>query len=117
MMLLVVVEHDRGVLAPATQEALTGARSIAQRLGVVICALTIGGAADGLAAELDVATVYQAHDDVLGDYGPEAWGETVAAFVRAHNVPYLPAELIVGMKSLRKLRHVWMFRSLRTVRT
>lgn len=91
MMLLVVVEHDRGVLAPATQEALTGARSIAQRLGVVICALTIGGAADGLAAELDVATVYQAHDDVLGDYGPEAWGETVAAFVRAHNVPYVLA--------------------------
>ena len=90
-MLLVVIEHDRGVMAAATEEALTAARLIAEHLGVMICALTIGSSADGLASALDVETVYQAHDDVLGDYGPEGWGETVAAFVRARSVPYVLA--------------------------
>jgi electron transfer flavoprotein alpha subunit len=79
---LVVVEHDRGTLAPATLEGITAARS----LGGTVEALTIGAAADGLASELaayGVATVHQAHDDVLADYGPEAWGEVVAQAARA----------------------------------
>jgi electron transfer flavoprotein alpha subunit len=83
---LVVVEHDRGALAPATLEGITAARS----LGGTVEALTIGAVADGLAGELaayGVATVHQAHDDVLADvladYGPEAWGEVVAQAVRA----------------------------------
>lgn len=78
---LVLVEHDRGTLAPATLEALTAARP----LGTVE-ALTIGEAADGLAAELTpygVARVHQAHDALLQDYGPEAWGEVLAQAVRA----------------------------------
>lgn len=79
---LVLVEHDRGALAPATLEGITAARS----LGGTVDALTIGAAADDLASELaayGVATVHQAHDDVLADYGPEAWGEVVAQAVRA----------------------------------
>lgn len=82
---LVVVEHDRGVLASASLEALTAARSIAGPDGVSVDALTIGAEADGLAAELAVQgvdTVHQVHDDVLTDYGPEAWGEVVAQAVR-----------------------------------
>ncbi len=78
---LVVVEHDRGTIAPATFEALTAARD----LGDEVDALTIGAAADPLAEQLaayGVATVHQAHDDVLSDYGPEAWGEVVAQAVR-----------------------------------
>lgn len=81
-MILVVVEHDRGVLAPATLEAITAARS----LGGDLQALTIGAAADGLAGELaafGVSAVHRAHDDVLADYGPEAWGEVTAQAVRA----------------------------------
>jgi electron transfer flavoprotein alpha subunit len=79
---LVVVEHDRGAIAPAALEALTAARA----LGDQIDALTIGEAADPLAAQLadyGVATVHQAHDPMLADYGPEAWGEVVAQAVRA----------------------------------
>jgi electron transfer flavoprotein alpha subunit len=79
---LVVVEHDRGTLAPATLEALTAARS----LGDSLDALTIGQAADALAEQLGaygVTTVHQAHDAVLADYGPEAWGEVVAQAVRS----------------------------------
>jgi electron transfer flavoprotein alpha subunit len=80
--ILVLVEHDRGALAPATLEALTAARS----LGAPLEALTIGADADALAEQLapfGVATVHQAHDDLLADYGPEAWGEVLAQAVRA----------------------------------
>ena len=83
---LVVVEHDRGSMAPATLEAMTAARQLAARLDADVAALTIGAAADGLAVELGrfgAATVHQAHDDLLDDYGPEAWGEVVAQAVRA----------------------------------
>ena len=79
---LVVVEHDRGTVSPAAFEALTAARG----LGDQIDALTIGESADGLAAQLaayGVATVHQAHDPLLADYGPEAWGEVVAQAVRS----------------------------------
>ncbi len=81
MTTLVLVEHDRGVLSPATAEALTAARS----LGGEVHALTLGAAADDLAAdvaEYGAAVVHQAHADVLGDYGPEAWGEALAQAVR-----------------------------------
>jgi electron transfer flavoprotein alpha subunit len=78
---LVLVEHDRGTLAPATLEGLTAARA----LGSTVEALTIGASADGLVADLaafGVTTVHQVHDDVLTDYGPEAWGEVAAQAVR-----------------------------------
>ncbi len=79
---LVVVEHDRGTVAPASFEALTAARSLSGHVD----ALTIGTAADGLVGELaayGVTTVHQVHDDILDDYGPEAWGEVVAQATRA----------------------------------
>ena len=79
---LVVVEHDRGTIAPAAHEALTAARGMADQVD----ALTIGEAADGLSEQLaafGVTNVHQVHDAVLADYGPEAWGEVVAQAVRA----------------------------------
>jgi electron transfer flavoprotein alpha subunit len=84
-MLLVVIEHDRGALSAASGEALTFGRTVAAAHGMALHALTIGGVADGLASALaahGVATVHQAHHDMLSDYGPEAWGETVAQAVR-----------------------------------
>ncbi len=82
MTALVVVEHDRGSLSPASLEALAAARTIDS----TVEALTLGAAADGLAAELaahGAEVVHQVHDDLLADYGPEAWGECVAQAVRA----------------------------------
>lgn len=82
---LVVVEHDRGVLADATREALTAGRAIAAASSATLEALTIGSAADGLTADLaafGVDAVHQAHHEILTDYGPEAWGEVVAQAVR-----------------------------------
>lgn len=79
-MILVVVEHDRGALAPATLEALAAART----LGPDVEALSLGAAADALAAQLaehGATVVHQVDDAILGDYGPEAWGASVAAAV------------------------------------
>ena len=79
-MILVVVEHDRGALAPATLEALTAARAF----GAPVAALTIGASGDGLAPELGaygVSVVHQVHDDLLTDYGPELWGEVIVQAV------------------------------------
>jgi electron transfer flavoprotein alpha subunit len=81
---LVVIDHDRGVIASASLEALTFARS----LGEDVHAITIGAAADALAPLLGdhgVSVVVQTHHDMLTDYGPEAWGETVAQVVRQHS--------------------------------
>ena len=77
---LVLVEHDRGQIAPAALEALTFARS----LGDVV-ALTIGAAADDLAPQLGeygATEVHQAHHELLDDYNPEAWGDVLAGAVR-----------------------------------
>jgi electron transfer flavoprotein alpha subunit len=84
-MVLVVVEHDRGVLTDATLEAIAAVRSLDLLGPPSICALTIGESADGLAQALEtagVAWVVQAHHPLLGDYGPETWGETLAQVVR-----------------------------------
>jgi electron transfer flavoprotein alpha subunit len=81
---LVVVEHDRGTMADAAREALTAGRT----LDAPLVALTIGGAADDLAAELaghGVTAVVQAHHELLDDYGPETWGEVVAQVTRARS--------------------------------
>ena len=78
-MILVVVEHDRGVMSPATWEALAAARQLGD-----VHALTIGEAADGLVDQIGAfgaTTVHQVHDELLGDYGPEAWGAVVAQAV------------------------------------
>jgi electron transfer flavoprotein alpha subunit len=80
MTVLVVVEHDRGTIAGATFEAIAAARG----LGEPVHAITIGQAADELVGQLiihGVSLVVQAHHDLLTDYGPEAWGETVAQLV------------------------------------
>ena len=80
-MILVIVEHDRGAMSPATWEALAAARQLGE-----VHALTIGEAADGLVDQIGAfgaATVHQVHHDLLGDYGPEAWGAVVAQAVTA----------------------------------
>ena len=78
----VVVDHDRGALAPASLETMTAART----LGGPVAALTIGAVADDVGSMLaahGAAVVHRAHHELLGDYGPETWGEVVAQAVRA----------------------------------
>ncbi|MBI4933980.1 MAG: electron transfer flavoprotein subunit alpha/FixB family protein [Actinobacteria bacterium] len=80
--MLVVIEHDRGTLSPASLEALTAARTV----DADVHALTLGASADSLAGTLaahGASVVHQVHHDLLNDFGPEAWGEAVAQAVRA----------------------------------
>lgn len=84
-MILAVVEHDRGAIAPAAFEAVTAATRLAAQSDDTVEALTIGAAADSLVemlAAYGVAAVHQAHHEMLGDYGPEAWGDVVAQAAR-----------------------------------
>jgi electron transfer flavoprotein alpha subunit len=82
---LLLVDHDRGKAAPETYEALSLARAVAAP-GEPVEAAVIGGGAGGLALELGARGVGKVHvvaDPALDDYGPEAWGESLAQLVVA----------------------------------
>jgi len=84
--LLVVCEHDRGALSDASLEALTFGRPLAAAAGLDLAAVVIGEGADAAAVDLGAhgaATVHVASHPILTDFGPEAWGETVAQLVRS----------------------------------
>ena len=80
MSLLVVLEHDRGTLVEGAREALTAARDLADQMGVDVEAVLIGDGAEGLAEEAaayGAETVHVVTHDLLTDYGPDAWAESV----------------------------------------
>ena len=84
MTMLVLCDHDRGALADASLEALTFGRDLAARSGVACEAVLIGSGADAAAAPLaayGAEVVHLAAHDVLTDFGPEAWGETLTQLV------------------------------------
>ena len=79
----VVVEHDRGEIAPAAGEALTAARHLAEELNEAAVAVFIGGFESDFKA---VCTEYGIKEGVIldspliTDYGPELWGVAIAQF-------------------------------------
>ena len=75
---LVLAETDRGNLDPATLEALTIARSLGDDIHVLVC-----GDADVSEAlgEFGASTVHVAQHDLLHDFGPETWGQTLAELI------------------------------------
>ena len=90
-MLLVALEHDRGTLGEAGREALTFGRTLAAKMDVEMHAAVIGAGApdaagpDGIAAEAGnhgAVRVYTVDGEVLSDFGPEAWGESIAQITR-----------------------------------
>ncbi len=85
MTVLAVVEHDRGAITQASLGVLTAARHLAKQMGAKFEALTIGADADALSeviSKFGATTIHQAHHETLIDFGPEAWGETIAQVVR-----------------------------------
>jgi len=81
----VVAEHDRGSLAPATLEALPAARRLDDEIVAVVCGSEAAATlTDDLAAHGATSVVALAHD-LLADYGPEAWGAAIAAWVDDEN--------------------------------
>lgn len=82
--ILVLAEHDRGELADATLEALTFARSIDDAdITVLVCG--DHDFADALGAH-GAASVHVAEHDLLDtDFGPDAWGQTLAGWIDDHS--------------------------------
>jgi electron transfer flavoprotein alpha subunit len=82
MSVLVVIEHDRGVLADASLEALAFAADIAAQLGVEVGALGVGAASSELADVCGAhgASVFHlAPTPGVDEYSPLAWGAVIAA--------------------------------------
>ena len=85
MTVLAVVEHDRGTITPASLGVLTAARNLAKQMDAKFEALTIGANADALSeviSKYGATTIHRAHHEALIDFGPEAWGESIAQVVR-----------------------------------
>ena len=85
MTVLAVIEHDRGAITQASLGVLTAARNLAKQMGAKFEALTIGANADALSeviSNFGATTIHQAHHQALIDFGPEAWGESIAQVVR-----------------------------------
>ena len=83
-MLLVVLEHDRGELAEAAREALTFGRVLAEKMGDDLEAALIGSDNEELVEEAGrygAEVVHTCVHDVLSDYGPDAYGATLAQMV------------------------------------
>ncbi len=86
MSLLILCDHDRGTLDEASLEALTFGRDLAARAGIACEAVVIGAGADTALAPLathGAQRVHLAGHDLLTDYGPEAWGETLTQLARS----------------------------------
>ncbi|HAZ35569.1 MAG TPA: electron transfer flavoprotein subunit alpha/FixB family protein, partial [Acidimicrobiaceae bacterium] len=86
MSLLVICDHDRGKLAEASLEALAFGRSLATSAGLDLEAVVVGEGAESAAVDLaahGASTVHVASHELLTDFGPEAWGETVTQLVRS----------------------------------
>lgn len=81
MTLLVVLEHDQGAWVDANDQAMTAARQLATVMDADVHVLLIGEHArhlTGRAAAGGADVVHLATDPVLTDFGPEAYGQTVA---------------------------------------
>lgn len=77
---LYLVEHDRGRIDETALGGMTGARLLVERTGSELHAAVIGNggeaAADGLAA-YGAEQVHVVSHDLLIDYGPDAWAESL----------------------------------------
>ena len=81
--MLVVLEHDRGTLGEPAREALTFGRTLAFKMGVEMHAVAIGAgvaATERIAAtsgDYGAARLYTVEHELLSDFGPEAWGQSL----------------------------------------
>ena len=84
MSVLVIIEHDRGELAPASEEALTAARDLANQIGTDVRAALIGNGGEQLVevtGRFGADSVVIANHSLLTDFGPEAWGSVVEQLI------------------------------------
>lgn len=81
MSVFVVIDHDRGEVDEIALQAVTLARSIADQTAEPLEAVVIGAGAGSVDLGGSVDSVRRVDHDELTDYGPDAWGESVAQLV------------------------------------
>lgn len=79
-MILTLITSDRGAIEETSLQALTLARSLADRLSVPLHAAWVGGEVPDL-GDHGVATVHHITHDGLDDYAPQAWAVGLARLV------------------------------------
>ena len=80
-MILVFIEHDRGVINPLCLQTLTFGRELSTNMGVGLGAILIGGESSGFREGLSrhgVSITYQVKHSWLDDYAPQAWAQSIA---------------------------------------
>lgn len=86
MMVIGLIEHDRGKLNELSLEMIAFGRQLAAQLNIPLHAILIGEAARPLADRLKaygVSTVHLAQHDRLDEYAPEAWAQCVVEIANA----------------------------------
>lgn len=86
MSLLFLVEHEGGQIDDAVMGSLTGARQLASQLGVELHAVLIDPDAESAVNGLDTYGVEHIHvvsHELLTDYGPDAWAESLHQLARS----------------------------------
>jgi electron transfer flavoprotein alpha subunit len=73
---IVLIEHDRGEVAPTSLEALTFANAAVEAVTAVVIGQGADKAAVGL-GDYGAGTVRVLTNDLLADYGPDAWAEAL----------------------------------------
>ena len=94
MSVLVLCDHDRCVLSEASLEAMTFGRALAHGTNVPCAAVLIGAGASDAVDSLGAygaEAIHLADHELLTDYGPEAWGETLAQLVQSTNATAVTA--------------------------
>ncbi|MSY27418.1 MAG: hypothetical protein F2671_05035, partial [Actinobacteria bacterium] len=88
-MILVFIDHDRGVIDDISLQGITFARSLDSSIEAVV----VGGEANAaLLGEYGVAKIHHATHASLTDYTPQAVGRAVAEVVKSAS----PSALITG---------------------
>jgi electron transfer flavoprotein alpha subunit len=75
---LVLVDHDRGVVSEDSLQAITFARAVLP--DAEVAAVVIGG--DSAPAIASADAIWHARHEELHDYAPEAWGDTLHQVAR-----------------------------------
>ncbi len=85
----VLIDHDRGAVTAGALQALSAARELANDIGTGVEAVVLGDEAlfaahgDELTASCatyGASVVHRGVHELLGDYGPDAWGASLVSF-------------------------------------
>src|SRR5688572_10123310 len=85
-MVLVFIDHDRGILNPLCLQVLTFGRELSESLGVPLHGVLIGSDTTGLHDELHrhgVSRIDLVKHPWLADYAPEAWAKSIAQLIKS----------------------------------